>query len=132
MLFEDSGKCSSFGGPDDDGVAADEGLAFIYKVDDAPHLFLNQQPKGTSGLARRLDPGVFYIACRWNYETTPKDMLRDQTRKAAVTARGYTFLAFPADWGPHEDTGRIADLSPALMQALDIETDDVVEVSYPA
>jgi hypothetical protein len=26
---------------------------------------------------------------------------------------GVTLKAFPSDWGPHEDTGRIADISPA-------------------
>jgi hypothetical protein len=37
-----------------------------------------------------------------------------------------------ADWGPHEDTDRVADLSPALMEALDLTTDDEVEIIYPA
>ena len=40
-------------------------------------------------------------------------------------------LAFPADWGPNEKTGRIADLSPGLMDALNIDTDDEVEVIFP-
>jgi hypothetical protein len=125
------GTCSWFGGPEDDGVSSDEGLAFLYELEDAPHLFLPQQPAGTTGLARRLDR-VFYVACRWDYEQTPKDMLRDQTRKALVRAYGKEFLAYPADWGPHESTGRVADLSPALMEALGLSTDDEVEVIYPA
>jgi hypothetical protein len=128
-----AGKCSSFGGPADEGVSSGEGLAFLYEISDAPHLFLPQQPPGTSGLARRLDPGVFYIACRWDYSQTPKDMLRNQMLKALVrNGRGDAFLAYPADWGPHESTDRVADLSPALMEALDLETDDEVEVIYPA
>ena len=131
-LFHASGTCSWFGGPEDDGVSESEGLAFIYNVGDAPHLFLSQQPSNTTGLARRLDPGVFYVACRWDYQKTSKDMLRDQTRKAIVRAKGKEFLAYPADWGPHEDTHRVADLSPALMEALGLTTDDVVEISYPA
>src|SRR4051812_40899125 len=61
------GAASWFGGPEDTGVSPDEGLAFIYSVDDAPYLFLPYQPEGTSGLARRLDPQVFYIAMRWDY-----------------------------------------------------------------
>jgi hypothetical protein len=40
-------------------------------------------------------------------------------------------LAYPADWGPHENTGRVADISPGLMQYLGIETDDEVEVIFP-
>ena len=126
------GSCSWFGGPDDDGVSPSEGLAFLYKVSDAPDLFLPQQPPGTTGLARRLDPETFYVAARWDYQVTPKDMLRDQSLKALVRAGGNEQLARPADWGPNENTGRAADLSPGLMEALGIDTDDDVEVIYPA
>jgi hypothetical protein len=59
-------------------------------------------------------------------------MLRDQSIMALVKARGRSFLAYPADWGPHENTGRVADISPGLMEDLGIETDDEVEVIYPA
>jgi N-acetylmuramoyl-L-alanine amidase-like protein len=131
-LLHVSGPCSWFGGPDDDGVDEDEGLAFLYEVSDAPHLFLPEQPSGTTGLARRLNPDRHYVACRWDYSITSKDMLRDQTRLALVRAGNREVLAHPADWGPHEDTGRVADLSPRLMDILDLETDDEVEVIYPA
>jgi N-acetylmuramoyl-L-alanine amidase len=124
------GKCSSFGGPNDLGVSASEGLAFIYEVSDAPHLFLPSQPPGTTGLARRLDPEVFYIATRWDYDETPKDMLPDMRVHVYAPTTGRSLVCTPADWGPHEDTGRVADLSPGLMAALGIETDDEVEVSY--
>lgn len=126
------GTCSWFGGPDDDGVAPDEGLAFLYKVSDAPKLFLPQQPPGTTGLARRLNPETFYVAARWDYDVTSKDMLRNQDRKALVRANDREFFAQPADWGPNANTGRAADLSPGLMDALGIDTDDQVEVIYPA
>jgi hypothetical protein len=75
------------------------------------------------------------VACRWNYDQTPKEMLADQNVMALVKAKktGRFSLAHPADWGPHEEeTGRAADLSPGLMAALGIETDDEVEVVYPA
>jgi hypothetical protein len=126
------GRCSWFGGPNDTGVDTDEGLAFFYELEDAPHLFLSKQPPGTTGLARRLDPDTNYIACRWDYSAIPKDMLRDQTRKALVRAKGREVLCYPGDWGPHENTGRVCDLSPAAMSALDVSTDDEVEVIYPA
>jgi hypothetical protein len=113
-------------------VSSDEGLAFIYNSYDAPHLFLPEQPADTAGLARRLNPGVFYVACRWDYDITSKDMLAHAMYQAVVRAGSKEFLAWPADWGPHENTGRIADLSPALMTALGVRTDDVVEVLYPA
>src|SRR6478736_3583346 len=65
-----SGKVSWFGGPADTGVSPDEGLAFIYDVEDAPYLFLAEQPPDTTGLARRLNPETYYIACRWDYDIT--------------------------------------------------------------
>jgi N-acetylmuramoyl-L-alanine amidase len=134
VLFSASGTCSTFGGPYDTGVSPSEGLAFIYNLDEAPYLFLPQQPPGTSGLARRLDPAVFYLACRWDYDVTPKEMLRDSGGMALVTAKktGISRLAHPADWGPHEEqTGRAADLSPGLAENLGVSTDDLVEVIYP-
>jgi len=126
-----AGKCSWFGGPDDEGVSPSEGLAFLYEYDDAPHLFLDEQPAGTTGLARRLNPDTFYVACRWDYDETPKEMLAQRGYLAAVSAGGKTALAWPADWGPHGDTDRAADLSPGLMEALGLGTDDEVEVTYP-
>ena len=130
-LFQAAGKVSWFGGPQDKGVSPSEGLAFIYTYDTAPYLFLPKQPPNTTGLARRLDPDVFYVACRWDYAKTPKTMLAT-SEQALVQAGEKKFLAWPSDWGPHEDTGRVADISPGLMAALGIETDDVVEVTYPA
>jgi hypothetical protein len=44
---------------------------------------------------------------------------------------GRALAAFPADWGPHEDTGRVADISPGLMEALGMQTDDEGEVIFP-
>lgn len=132
-LAKFSGKCSWFGGPADTGVSPEENLAFIYSVDEAPYLFLDEQPEGTTGLARRLDPDVFYIACRWDYDVTPKDMLAEDVRALVIAKKtGMRRLAWPADWGPHEDTGRAADLSPGLLNALGLTTDDEVEVIYPA
>ena len=125
------GKVSWFGGPNDDGVAPSEGLAFIYEVEDAPQLFLPSQPPGTTGLARRLNPEVAYIAMRWDYNKTPREMLLSKMARVHSSKTGRTEYAFPADWGPHVDTGRIADISPGLMDTLGIETDDEVEVTFP-
>lgn len=132
-LFQTEGKVSYFGGPEDEGVSASEGLAFIYEYSEAPWLFLEEQPPGTTGLARRLNPDRPYVACRWDYDVTPKEMLK-KPYPALVRApdTGRQFLAWPSDWGPHENTGRVADISPGLMERLGIETDDVVEVIYPA
>jgi hypothetical protein len=134
-LFEATGRCSTFGGPDDTGVQRDEDLAFFEVEADiakAPHLFLPYQPQGTTGLARRLNPHVHYIACRWDYDETPRSMLLEEVAIVRARKTGIALTAFPADWGPNETTGRVADLSPGLMQDLGIGTDDEVEVTFPA
>ena len=132
VLLHLRGKVSSFGGPADEGVAPDEPLAFIQKVSDAPHLFLAHQPPDTTGLARRLDPTALYVACRWDYDVTPRDMLLEEMALVRAVATGKALVAHPADWGPHHTTDRVADLSPGLMDALGLETDDEVEVIFPA
>lgn len=122
------GKMSTFGGPDDPGVAPEEGLALFSSdaVAGNPDIFLSAQPPGTTGLARRLNPDAHYIACRWDYPTTPKHYLRGI--KVRVTANGKTVEARPVDWGPNASTGRVADLSPGLAEALGLETDDECQV----
>jgi len=130
-LFEATGKVSHFGGPDDKGVSASEGLAFIFDVDDAPQLFLPHQPEGTTGLARRLNPYIHYVACRWDYAVTPKTAMLEDVALVRATKTGISMKAFPADWGPHQDTGRVADISPGLMDDLGIDTDDEVTVTFP-
>lgn len=122
------GKCSWFGGPDDEGVSPDEGLAFIYSVDMAPDLFLDEQPPGTTGLARRLDPSEYYIAMRWDYdEISKEDLLRTMCLVRSPDS-GLSFWARCADWGPHSDTNRICDISPGLMESLSVTTDDQLEI----
>ena len=127
------GLCSWFGGPDDFGMAEDEPLAFIYEVSDKPVLFL---PGSTEALGRNLDPSKFYIACRWDYDETPREMLLTHLARVTATATGKSMYAWPADWGPagpesDHDTGRVADISPGLMDYLGIETDDEVTVEFP-
>jgi N-acetylmuramoyl-L-alanine amidase len=128
-LFYVTGRASYFGGPNDDGVSRTEGLAFISSIEQAPHLFLPYQPSGTTGLARRLNPYTHYIACRWDYDKTPKPMLLEKVTLVRAIETGIALKAFPADWGPNENTGRVADLSPCLMDDLGITTDGEVEVT---
>jgi N-acetylmuramoyl-L-alanine amidase len=130
-LFRAQGKVSHFGGPDDKGVSASEGLAFISDFMQQPELFLPYQPDGTTGLARRLNPCVHYVACRWDYAVTPKGMMLEEMALVRSPKTGIALLAFPADWGPHQDTGRVADISPGLMEDLGITTDDEVEIIFP-
>jgi N-acetylmuramoyl-L-alanine amidase len=133
--FVVSGKVSHFGGPDDMGVSPSEGLAFIYTTADQPDLFLSYQPEGSSGLARRLNPEVPYVACRWPYTSENKSQWREVLLKemALVEApsTGKFLKCYPADWGPHEDTKRVADISPGAMEYLGLKTDDSVKVTFP-
>ena len=101
-------------------------------VSQAPFLFLGEQPAGSSGLARRLNPLVHYLAMRWDYSKTPKaDLLNRRLTIKAVKITGITIKdCIPADWGPNEATGRIADLSEGLLRDLGIETDDECEISF--
>lgn len=131
-LFVAEGRCSFFGGPEDEGVDGDEGLAFIDSVMDMPQLFLPYQPPETTGLARRLNPFTHYLACRWDYDVTSRDMLMSKMARVTAKRTGISLLASPADWGPHQDTGRVADLSPSLMLDLGIKTDDEVEIIFPS
>lgn len=131
MTMNLKGKVSWFGGPNDTGVAPDEGLAFIYDTSMAPHLFLPQQPPGTTGLARRLNPNTKYIALRFDYDDYPKDMLLGEMALVTATKTGKQIKLQPADWGPHVDTERVADISPSALEALGIDTDDEVEVIFP-
>jgi hypothetical protein len=123
-----TGKCSTFGGPLDTGVSPTEGLALIEEEDLAlwwyRHLFLREQPRGTAGLARRLDPDAYYCAMRWNYAKTPRKTLRRSVVR--VSANGVTIFVRPVDWGPHERTGRTIDLSPGAAAALRVKTDNIV------
>jgi hypothetical protein len=126
-----SGKMSVFGGPHDPGVAADESLALCQskEVGLFSGVFLSEQPEGTTGLARRLDPNAHYIAMRWDYSKTPRSYL--QGIKVGVTANGKTEQAHPIDWGPNEKTERIADLSPGLASALGLQTDQTCTIEVP-
>jgi N-acetylmuramoyl-L-alanine amidase len=127
-----TGKVSWFGGPTDEGVDADEPLAFIHDEDDTDgDIFLEEQPPGTTGLARKLNSeGSYYVACRWDYDQTPHDMLL--TKQALVSARGKSIRCWPADWGPHTSTSRVADVSIATLNFLGLHTDDTVTVIFPA
>jgi hypothetical protein len=140
LIFLGSGKMSVFGGPADEGVGPHEGLALIGPTDLGiwwySCLFLPQQPEGTTGLARRLNPRAFYVAMRWDYTRWPKTALRNALVKLTNPESGLHVFARPVDFGPGDgsvidgettpDTGRIADLSPGAATALGLQTDDEV------
>jgi N-acetylmuramoyl-L-alanine amidase len=136
ILFRVEGKMSTFGGPHDLGMGANEDLALFTKADlqdpKYAYLFLPASPPGTSGLGRRLNPDQYYFACRWDYSVTPKEFLRRALARVENPANGRTADARPVDWGPHPSTGRVADLSPGLAAALVLNTDDIVRITISA
>ena len=119
-----SGKCSWFGGPNDQGMAESEPLAFLFEVSQAPDLFLEG---ATEALGRALDPEEYYIAMRWDYDEISKEDLLKTICLVRNPANGRSFWARPSDWGPGIED-RLCDISPGLMDALGVETDDEVEV----
>ena len=147
-----SGKVSYFGGPGDKGVSPSEGLALFGVVPPqgqrGHRLFLNRQPDGTTGTARRLNVEMPYIAMRWAYKeselgkdtnglgkrlavVTPRSWLLSSMVKVINPETGAFVWAWPCDWGPNGRTNRIADVSPFVMNALGLKTDDLVEVELP-
>ena len=136
ILFRVEGKMSTFGGPADTGMSATEGLALFTPADlqdpKYSYLFLPTPPPGTTGLGRQLNPEKNYFACRWNYKDTPREFLRRSLARVENPANGRTADARPVDWGPNVATGRVADLSPGLANALGLETDDVVRITISA
>lgn len=136
ILFRVEGKMSTFGGPHDLGMAANEDLALFTKADlqdpKYAYLFLPASPPGTSGLGRRLNPDQYYFACRWDYTATPREFLRRALARVENPANGRGVDARPVDWGPHPSTGRVADLSPGLAAALGLNTDDIVRITISA
>jgi hypothetical protein len=136
ILFRVEGKMSTFGGPQDLGMAANEDLALFTKADlqnpKYSYLFLPAPPPGTSGLGRRLNPDRYYFACRWNYAETPREFLRRALARVENPANARVADARPVDWGPHPSTERVADLSPGLAAALGLDTDDIVRITISA
>jgi N-acetylmuramoyl-L-alanine amidase len=132
-VFRVQGPMSTFGGPKDTGMSPSEGLALFEREDlQDPRfreLFLPSQPSGTSGLGRRLDPDKFYVACRWDYNVTSRSFLRNAVALVQSVRTGQVEKARPVDWRPNARTGRVADLSPRLATALQLDTDDEVIVT---
>lgn len=153
------GKVSHFGGPDDKGVSASEDLALYESVPlelIRAGLFLKDQPPGTTGTARRLNPQSPYIAMRWAYGdkqrgamrysdkgeplgkcldvTTPRKwLLNNRVRVYHPDHPELGVWCYVADWGPNGvTTDRIADVSPWVLKALGLQTDDEIVVEIPS
>lgn len=106
------GKVSSFGGADDTGVGPDETGAL------------------TGEKLRALGAGEFYCAMRWSYAPQGQDFWKDRRILVVHPHAQKAVLVRAIDWGPNTDTGRIVDLSPAALAALEASTDDEVLCAF--
>jgi len=127
------GRVGTWGGPLDTGSAPAEDLAIIRPTDlpQFAEYFLPEQPPGTTGLIRRLNPESFYMSARWNYTDTSGEYLRTHKVKVTNLRNGKSAEAQPVDWGPAEWTGRVAEISPGLANHLGVHIDDEVEILIP-
>lgn len=137
------GKCSEFGGPNDETMAGDSGLAFYEpaEADRRPDIFHPEDPawlgKNTEWADKfpnqrqptwsRLKTEFFYLAMRFDHPTA-RIVLQNTPFKIRNLKTGHWCCAFPVDRGPGIET-RLIDLSPGVMDFLKLETDDNVEVS---
>lgn len=120
------GKCSQFGGADDKGMVNDTGLAFYepHEADLRPDLF-NPGDK-TVPTWKRLKTEVHYIAL--NIPLGADREWAQQSKWVIRNPRNYwSTVAHLVDRGPGAK-GRVVDCSPGLMKALNLNTDDVVEI----
>ena len=131
------GKMSHFGGSKDNGMSQFEDTAFVENEENAkdyPGFFLPHDPLRPTGWGRRLNTKKHYIACRWDELGLSKKYLRKPTTLITVmnarTGAKVTDVR-AIDAGPHPDTGRVADLSPAVEEELELKTDDLCVVLIP-
>jgi hypothetical protein len=134
VLFRVEGKMSTFGGPKDTGMGADEGIALFSSEQDMKNhglgdFLLSEQEAGFPGLGRRLNPDKPYFACRWWESGLSRELLRKTWASIENSKTGAKTKARPVDSGPAEKTGRVADLSPSLARQLDLRTDDICIVT---
>ena len=125
------GKCSFFGGVNDSGMALAEGLALYehWEADLRPDLFL---PRGTDplfGTSQRLRYSTAcYIAVRFPKAQYTRPEWQASSWRVKNLKTGQWVKASLVDFGPHERTDRVVDLSYIIGQYLSIKTDDVVSV----
>lgn len=106
-VFLGKGKVSYFGGPKD------------------PYMS-NAKTAITGTPGKKLNPNDFYCAYRWDYSKYNKKTLLKS--KVKIVFGDKEVYARPVDWGPHKRTGRILDVSKAVLKKIGAKTDDVVKV----
>lgn len=125
-----SGKVSCFGGASDEGMKFDSGLA-AYEPKEAdlrPDIFCDDD-KFNPGIPtwKRLRITSMYCALRYNH-SVPRKVLQMMPIKIVNPLDNKFVMAWTVDLGPHIDTKRLIDVSPGVMAALSLSTDDTVRV----
>lgn len=123
-----TGKISTFGGPDDSGMTHTEGLAIYehHEADLRPDLFRRRATDLTEGSSKRLKITALYFAYRF-----PKAHNRKGLQQSIFwfvnNKNGLTIPMSLVDFGPHERTGRVFDISPYAAELLRVKTDEELE-----
>jgi hypothetical protein len=119
-----NGKAGVLGGAKDRGVKPEDKLAL---------------PAGrhfTYERVHSLNPKSFYCAMRWDYRILGKSPEEGKrwwaNKKLLVTnpANGQQVIVRAVDYGPHENTGLTISLSPAALEALDLEIGGEVKIEF--
>lgn len=134
IYFRTEGKMSTFGGPADTGMTAQEGLALFNSEQDVKNhglenFLLSPEEAGAPGLGRRLNPTMPYVACRWWDAGLNRELVRNSWVWVQNSKTGKRMKAKPVDYGPAAWTNRIADLSPGLARDLGLATNDICSVT---
>lgn len=106
-LPADRGKISEFGGPGDVNSLAVSG-----------------------GSTSNPPQGPYYCAMRWGSDGRSDYPLLKQQRILITAANGNRCVVYPGDWGPAAWTGRVIDVAPAVLRALNVDTDAVVTLAW--
>jgi len=127
------GQWKTFGGPDDLTRRPGEGLSLVSEGDIPffSSVLLPNQPPGTTGLIRRLDPSKYYIACRWDHSMDRSFLKKGDMAKVSNPRTGKAIKARPVDTGPNEFTNCVADISPGLKDFLGLQGADEIVVEVP-
>lgn len=127
-----SGPCSEFGGPNDKEMAKDTGLSFYEAWEANKRHDLFSSAADTVPTWKRLRTACYYIALN-----IPRGADREWAQNSRWRIRNPTngewVVAWLVDRGPSarsKKTGepRVVDLSPGIMKALKLQTDQTVIV----
>jgi len=136
------GKCSEFGGSNDQVMRDDTGLALYesWEADRRPDIFFPEDPtwlenhpdwvKKNPGQRQptwaRLRPDFYYIALRYD-NRFPRKILQNVPFKVRNPKTNEWAIAFLVDRGPGVSS-RLVDCSPGLLKRLGVATEDELDV----